>query len=256
MLNICDQGAIVTLQLARPTVRNALNRDLIAALRAAFAELGPQARVVILAGAGPIFSAGADLAYMRECTHLGPAENTADALALAALFEAVERAPQVVVGRVQGAALGGGLGLVACCDTVVCEEAARFGFTEVRLGLVPAVIAPFVVRKIGQSAARHTFLSGATFAAAAACRMGLVHEVVPVGRLDAATEAYVGEVLKGGPQAVRQAKVLLRALPDLSAPQARDYTAQLIASIRTGDEAQAGMAAFLGKQPPPWRSEP
>src|SRR5437016_8708604 len=186
--------------MARPERRNAFDASLIDELAAAFADVG-DARAVVLAGEGPSFSAGADVEWMRSSVELSYDENVADALRLRAMLDAIDSCPAPVVARVQGHALGGGCGLVACSDIVVAEPAAQFAFSEVKLGIVPAVISPFALAKIGSSAARRYFVTGERFDAATALRIGLVHEVT--AELDAAVEAVAGELLSAGPAAAR-----------------------------------------------------
>ncbi len=251
-LSVKIERAQATITLERPQARNAFNAALINALTQAFRAIGPSVRVVLLQGAGKAFCAGADLNDMHDSKAFTAAQNKASAQALAELFYAIDRAPQVVMARVQGAALGGGLGLCTCCDIVVAEEEAVFGFTEVRLGLVPAVIAPFAVAKIGMSQARRLFLTGETFSAAEARHMGLVHQVVPADALDASVAALVKRCCKNGPKAMRAAKALLAQLPTWAEEEVRDHTTGLIANLRVGTEAQEGMAAFLQKRSPTW----
>jgi methylglutaconyl-CoA hydratase len=232
--------------MARPERRNAFDAALIDELAAAFADVG-DARAVVLSGDGPSFSAGADVEWMRSSVDLSFDENVADALRLRAMLDAIDSCPAPVVGRVQGHALGGGCGLVACCDVVIAEPAAQFAFSEVKLGIVPAVISPFALAKIGPSAARRYFLTGERFSAGEALRIGLIHEVTD--DLDGAVERVVRELSTAGPSAARAAKDLARA------PQSADETARLIAAHRTSEEGQEGLHAFLEKRPPSWRSD-
>jgi methylglutaconyl-CoA hydratase len=232
--------------MARPERRNAFDAALIDELAAAFADVG-DARAVVLSGDGPSFSAGADVEWMRSSVDVSFDENVADALRLRAMLDAIDSCPAPVVGRVQGHALGGGCGLVACCDVVIAEPAAQFAFSEVKLGIVPAVISPFALAKIGPSAARRYFLTGERFSAGEALRIGLIHEVTD--DLDGAVERVVRELFTAGPSAARAAKDLARA------PQSADETARLIAAHRTSEEGQEGLHAFLEKRPPSWRSD-
>src|SRR5690242_3944422 len=206
--------------MARPERRNAFDAALIAELTEAFADVG-DARAVLLSGDGPSFSAGADVEWMRSSVDLSYDENVADALRLRAMLDAIDSCPAPVVARVQGHALGGGCGLVACSDIVVAEPTAQFGFSEVKLGIVPAVISPFALAKIGPSAARRYFVTGERFSADVALRIGLVHELAD--ELDGAVERVVGELLSAGPRAARAAKELARA------PLPADETAKRIA---------------------------
>jgi methylglutaconyl-CoA hydratase len=252
------EGPIERLTLNRPDVRNAFNEEVIAeitrwaeSIAALAAEERP--RAVVLAGAGPIFSAGADVAWMAKMVRYTEAENVRDATAMSRMFTALDELPVPLLGRIQGAALGGGAGLAAVCDIVVAESGASFGFTEVKLGILPAVISPFALAKIGRSAARELFLTGARFSAARAREIGLVHAVVPADQLDAAVDGYVKELLTGGPEAIAAAKALIpvvwNAPDDVTA-----ITAGAIAARRVSPEGQDGLSAFLGKRAPGWKS--
>lgn len=247
-----DERDVAWLTLDRPDVRNAFNAEVIADISDAARTLASDPpRAVVLCGTGPSFSAGADLRWMRASKERSYDENLDDARAMAAMFNALDTLPCAVVGRVHGHALGGGVGLVAVCDIVVAERGAVFGFSEVRLGIVPAVISPYVVRKIGRSHARALFVSGQRFDAGLAERIGLVHQVVDADALDGAVDAVLTHVLSAGPVAVAAAK----RLPEVaSAPmvEAREVTATIIAELRVGDEAQEGMSAFLDKRAPRW----
>jgi methylglutaconyl-CoA hydratase len=231
--------------MARPERRNAFDAALIDELAAAFADVG-EARCVVLSGDGPSFSAGADVEWMRASVELSYEENVAGALRMRAMLEAIDECPAPVLARVQGHALGGGCGLVACCDVVVAEPSAQFAFSEVKLGIVPAVISPFALAKIGTSAARRWFVTGERFSAEVALRIGLVHEVAE--DIDGAVAAIVAELLTAGPEAARGAKELARA------PLSSEETAKRIAAHRTSPEGQEGLRAFLEKRPPRWRS--
>ena len=237
-------GPVLRVTMTRPERRNAFDASLIAELTEAFADVG-DARVVVLAGEGASFSAGADVEWMRSSVELTEEENVQDALRLRAMLDAIDGCPAPVVARVQGHALGGGVGLVACCDIVIADPGTEFAFSEVKLGIVPAVISPFALAKIGPSAARRLFVTGERFGADVALRIGLVHEVT--GELDVAVERVVGELLSAGPAAARGAKELARA------PLSADETARRIAAHRTSDEGQEGLRAFLEKRAPGWR---
>jgi methylglutaconyl-CoA hydratase len=243
-LRVVRTGEVLRVTMARPERRNAFDVALIAELAEAFADVG-DARAVLLAGDGPSFSAGADVDWMRASVGLSYEENVADALRLRAMLEAIDSCPAPVVARVQGHALGGGAGLVACCDVVVAERAAQFAFSEVKLGVVPAVISPFALAKIGSGAARRYFVTGERFSAEVALRIGLVHEVAD--DLDAAVGVVVGELLTAGPHALRAAKELARE------PHSAQETAEQIAARRTSPEGQEGLRAFLEKRAPSWR---
>src|SRR4051794_38444072 len=230
--------------MARAERRNAFDAGLIAELTAAFGDVG-DARAVVLSGDGVSFSAGADVEWMRSSVELSYEENVADALRMRAMLDAIDGCPAPVVARVQGHALGGGCGLVACCDVAVAEPEAQFAFSEVKLGIVPAVISPFALAKIGPGAARRYFVTGERFSADVALRIGLVQEVT--GDLDDAVARVITELLSAGPEAVRTAKELARA------PKPAEQTAELIARHRTSDEGQEGLRAFLAKRDAGWR---
>jgi methylglutaconyl-CoA hydratase len=242
-LRIERDGPLLHIAMARAERRNAFDAALIAELTDAFADVG-DARAVLLSGDGQSFSAGADVEWMRSSIDLSYEDNIADALRLRAMLDTIDGCPAPVVARVQGHALGGGCGLVACCDIAVAEPDAQFAFSEVRLGIVPAVISPFALAKIGPSAARRWFVSGERFSAEVALRIGLVHEVAD--HLDAAIGRIVNELLSAGPEAARSAKQLARV------PLPADETARRIAEQRTSAEGQAGLRAFLEKRAPPW----
>ena len=251
------EGPVEYLTLNRPDVRNAFNEDVIAELTAwaAAAHADRALRVVVVAGAGKTFSAGADVQWMAKTVGYTQEENLRDAAAASAMFASIDALPVPVVGRVQGAALGGGAGLAAVCDIVVAEDSAVFGFTEVKLGILPAVISPFSLAKIGRSAARELFLTGARFSAARAREIGLVHAVVPASELDAAVDGYVREILTAAPEAIAAAKALIRDVWGRPLDEARPITAQAIADRRVSAEGQEGLRAFLEKRKPTWNSE-
>jgi methylglutaconyl-CoA hydratase len=242
-LRIERDGAVLRITLARPERRNAFEAGLIAELAEAFVDVG-RARAVVLAGDGPSFSAGADVDWMRSSVDLSYEANVTDANALRAMLEAIDGCSAPVVARVQGHALGGGAGLVAAADIAVASTDAVFAFSEVKLGIIPAVISPFALAKIGPGQARRWFVTGERFDAETALRIGLVHAVA--ADLDAAVDRVVGELLSAGPLAARWAKRLVRERPD--GPE----TARWIAERRTSDEGQEGMRAFLERQPPSW----
>jgi len=246
-LRVEREADVLRIALARPERRNAFNAELIAELHEAFSDVG-DARVVVLSGDGESFCAGADVEWQRSSIDLSEEENVQDTLRLYRMLEAVDSCPAPVVARVQGYALGGGSGLVACADVVVAAPDATFGFTEVRLGIIPAVISPFVFAKIGAGAARRYFLTGERLDAQAALRIGLVHEVV--AELDDAVRRIVGETLKSGPEATRAAKRLAR-----EPPSDGEDLARIAAGLRAGVEGQEGLRAFLEKRTPAWRSE-
>ena len=246
------------LTLNRPDVRNAFNEDVIAELTdwaSSIASASPadRPRVVVLSGAGKTFSAGADVAWMAKTVEYDEAENVRDATAMAKMFTALDTLPVPLIARIHGAALGGGAGLAAVSDIVVAEEQALFGFTEVKLGILPAVISPFALAKIGRSAARELFLTGMRFSAARAKEIGLVHAVVPAADLDATVDAYVGELLTAGPEAVAAAKALIPRVSSLTPEAVTTMTAPAIAARRVSAEGQEGLRAFLQKRPAAWK---
>lgn len=251
-------SGVARVTLARPDVRNAFNAELIAALAQTFAAFADEAseelRVVVLTGDGKAFCAGADVAWMRSASGLSPAENEADARRLAEMLAAIDRCPAPVVARVHGAALGGGMGLCAVSDVVLALDGTTFGFTETKLGILPATIAPFVLPKIGESAARALFPTGQRFDAARAMAIGLVHEVLPdEAALDERLAVVVDELLSAGPSAARAAKAIVRELRGAGTDRARTLSVEWIATQRTSPEGQEGLAAFLEKRPPSWR---
>jgi methylglutaconyl-CoA hydratase len=242
-LRVERDGRILRVTLAKPERRNAFDAELISELREAFSDVG-DARVVLLAGEGESFCAGADIEWQRSAIDLSYDENVEDAMRLFAMMKAIDDCPAPVVARIQGYALGGGSGIAAAVDIGIAAEDAVFGFSEVKLGIVAAVISPFVLPKLGESAARRYFLTGERFDAQTALRIGLVHEVA--ADLDGAVERVVGELLTSGPQAVREAKRLIRLRPQ------GEETAQLAARLRAGDEGQDGLRAFLERRKPSW----
>jgi len=247
--------SVARVRMNRPEVRNALDGAMIAELTHAFTTLGADesVRVVVLEGAGKMFSGGADVGYMRASLDLGQDENYRDALRLSDMFKAINDCPMPVIARVQAAALGGGSGLVAACDIAIADDNAIFGFTEAKLGIVPAVISPFVIAKIGAGHARALFTTAERFGAARAHAIGLVHVVVPAANLDAEVQNAIDEVKACGPQATRVAKKIARTVPTLAPADAREWTARTIAERRTSAEGQEGLRAFLDKRSPTWR---
>jgi methylglutaconyl-CoA hydratase len=250
-------GPIERLTLNRPDVRNAFNEHVIVELTAwagatrEAAERG-ELRVAVIAGAGKMFCAGADVTWMSKTVRYTKEENVRDAMAMARMFAAINELPLAVVGRIHGAALGGGAGLAAVCDIVVAAESAVFGFTETKLGIIPAVISPFALAKIGRSAARELFLTGARFSAARAREIGLVHAVVAEADLDSAVDGYVHELLSAGPHAIAAAKKLIPEVWPCTVGDAMMLTASEIAERRVSAEGQEGLRAFLEKRKPNW----
>jgi methylglutaconyl-CoA hydratase len=253
-LDVRRDGQVEHVTLNRPEIRNAFNEGVITELTwwADAAAADRTLRAVVLAGAGKSFCAGADLEWMRRVAGFSQEQNVDDALEMARMFLTLDRLPVPLIGRIQGAALGGGAGLAAVCDIVVASDDAQFGFTEVKLGLIPAVIAPYVVAKIGRSAARELFLTGARFGAARAQALGLVHAVVPATDLDSSVAGYLGELLTGAPGAVAAAKQLIAEVGRRNAPDSATICAEAIAARRASPEGKEGIAAFLDKRTPRW----
>ena len=253
-IQVTHDGPTLRIVLNRPEVRNAFDEDVIDALSAcaASAASDPSVRVIVLSGAGKAFCAGADLGWMAKAIAYSQVENLADAEDFALMLERMDTLPVPVIGRVHGAALGGGVGLAAVCDIVIAAQDTIFGLTEVKLGILPAVISPYVLRKVGVSAARELFLSGARFDAARARDLGLVHEVVPEAELDSAIERRITDLLTSGPNAVAAAKALIRDVAGESPKDVIGLTTSRIAAHRVSPEGQEGMRAFLQKRKPDW----
>jgi methylglutaconyl-CoA hydratase len=254
---IDEQGA-ARITLTRAEVHNAFNEALVAELTAALDGLAqdPRVRVVVLAAQGPSFSAGADLNWMKAMAGYSRAENLEDARRLARLMRTLNGLPKPTVALVQGPAYGGGVGLVACCDIVVAVEEARFCLSEVKLGLIPAVISPYVVAAIGEAAARRYFLTAEAFSSWEAQRLGLVHEVVDRGALEVRGRQVVDALLQGGPAAQRAAKELVFTVAGRRVDESLiEETAGRIAELRISQEGREGITAFLEKRKPDWRSE-
>lgn len=246
------EGPVAYLSLNRPDVRNAFNDDVIAELTAwaRTAAADKSIRVVVLRGEGKVFSAGADANWMAKMIDYSHDENVRDATRMAEMFLALDTLPAAVVGRIHGAALGGGAGLTAICDIAVAEEHALFGFTETKLGILPAVISPYVLPKIGPSAARELFLTGMRFPAGRAREIGLVHSVVAMTELDNAVDTYVKELLSASATGIAASKALIPTVWGRSPADAAEITAQAIASQRVSPDGQEGLRAFLDKRKP------
>jgi methylglutaconyl-CoA hydratase len=252
-----DRRGVATLTLNRPEVHNAFDAALVLRLTELLIELKsrPGVRAVVLTGAGRAFSAGADVNWMRSMGACSEDENVEDALHMADLMSLLNSLPLPTIARVNGHAYGGGVGLVACCDIALASSEACFALSEVRLGLVPAVISPYVIAAVGERNARRLFLSGEAMNAKLARRVGLVHEIAKPNKLDDALEDQLGMLLKGGPNALRESKELIFTVEGggISADVALKHrTAQIIAQLRVSDEGQEGLAAFLEKRPPEW----
>jgi methylglutaconyl-CoA hydratase len=254
-LTLEREGGVARVWLDRPDRRNAFDAELIAALHGTFTAFASDddLRAVVLAGRGAAFCAGGDLEWMRASGQLSYEENLADAARAAAMFAAVDACPVPVIARVHGAALGGGTGLACCCDIVLAREDARFGFTEVRLGLIPATIGPFALARIGRSHARALFLTGEPFDAEHARAIGIAHEVHADDRsLDTAVERTLAALLRGGPAAVRAAKALIAGLRDGDPAPQSAHAAEALAERRASEEGREGIAAFLERRDPNW----
>lgn len=253
-----DKRGVARLTIARPEIRNAFDDILIADLTATLGGLSSDTaiRVLVLTGEGKAFSAGAEMGWMRAAGSRKDHENFQDAMKIAGLMKALDAMPMPTIARINGAAMGGGVGLTACCDMAIAAEGALFALSEVKLGIIPGAISPYVLRAIGARAARRYFLTGERFDAATAERLGLVHQVVPAEGLDAAVDALIAEILTAGPKAVRAAKALVFsvATKEIDDLVMRD-TAQRIAQQRAGDEAKEGLSAFLDKRKPNWVGE-
>ena len=256
-LTVARAGQVATVTLNRPDVRNAFNEATIAELTQAFSALGADGsvRAIVLAASGPAFCAGADLNWMKKMAGYTHAENHADALQLATMLRTIYACPQPVVARVQGDCYAGGMGLVAACDIVVAVDTAQFCLSEVRLGLIPATIAPYVIKAMGEQAARRYFLTAERFTAATALRIGFAHDVVTADALDATVAEIAKALVNNSPAAVRQAKTLVREVAGRPVDDALvDDTAARIAAIRASEQGREGVASFLEKRKPAWLS--
>ena len=249
---VAVEGGNASVRLARPQVRNAFNAEVIAALTSAFEHLGsdPAVRSIVLSGEGAAFCGGADVNWLRASLALTHTENVAEASAMSDMFRTIDRCGKPVVARVHGAALGGGAGLAAVCDIVVAAEGTLFGFTEVKLGIIPAVISPFVIAKIGRSHARALFLTGERFDAQRAAAIGLVHRVVRASHLDDAVDETLRELFSASPAAIAAAKALVPRVAESSYDETLALTAEAIAAQRTSPEGQEGLRAFLERRTP------
>lgn len=256
LMSVENKDGVYTVCLKRPEIHNAFNDALIEELTQAFKEIShSDARIVILTGEGKSFCAGADLNWMSSMVDYSMEENKADSLKLATLFEVINECPIPVIGKVNGHALGGGVGLVSVCDYVHTHEKAKFGFTEVKLGLIPAVISPYCIAKIGESNARAWFLSGDLFLASKAQEIGLVHQVSKLEDFEKDFEVTLKKFKLAGPKAARQAKSLIKNVLIKNKNEVMDYTCEEIARIRISEEGQDGMKALLNKSKASWVSE-
>ena len=251
------EGKALRLTMNRPQVHNAFNSEMIRELAAAFDEAKKDAnvRLVVLTGAGESFCAGADLNWMREIIRYSYEQNLRESRELAELMHSIYALPKPTIARINGAVIGGGTGLFSACDIVIASDRARFGLSEVKIGLIPAAIGPYVIRRIGESAARELFLTGERFDAQRALEIGLVNKVVVHEALDEKVAEVVRLVLSSGPEAIARCKELLQKVPGMGLEEAKSYTAEMIAGLRVSPEGQEGMAAFLEKRKPKWIKE-
>ncbi len=257
LLNLRD-GPVARLRMNRPQLHNAFDAELVGALSSALQFVGSDdsVRVVVLEGVGASFSAGADLNWMRGMAAASEAGNRDDALALARLMRTLDELPKPTVARVHGAAFGGGVGLVACCDIAIGVPTAKFGLTESKLGLLPAVISPYVIAAIGPRQARRWFATAEIFDAQTALQIGLLHQVVPEEQLDAAVQRQIDLLLKAGPVAAARAKSLVASMvAETDGPAQDQANAALIAALRVSPEGQEGLSAFLDKRVPSWANK-
>jgi methylglutaconyl-CoA hydratase len=256
-LRIDTHGSVARVTLDRPAVKNALDDVMIAELADALGVIGSDdaVRVMVLTGAGEVFSAGADLNWMKKAAKYSFEENVRDALVFARMMEALYRLPKPTIARVNGTCLGGGVGLVSACDVAVTVTEAKFALREILLGIAPAAISPYVLRKIGEARAHDLFLTGRTFDASEARALGLVNEVVEMDRLDTATQAWATRFLKAGPKAIATAKQLIDRVAGSPIESVQEFTARTIAGLRGSTEGQEGFAAFFEKRNPNWDVE-
>lgn len=256
-LNVQSDGAIVRVHLNRPDVRNAFNKQMIADLTDVFGRLrkDKSVRAIVLGGEGSVFCAGADIKWMSDSIDGTEDENIADAKAMAYMYQTIDTCPVPVVGRVQKAAFGGAIGLISASDIVVAETGTKLCFSEVRLGILPAVISSFCMAKIGVSQARRYFITAEVFLAENA-PAGLLHEVVPPDALDRTVDSILEQILANGPRAVRETKKLIPQVAESTRAEAIDLCARTIARVRVSEEGQAGLRAFLDKTDPPWQKKP
>ncbi|NLG76280.1 MAG: enoyl-CoA hydratase/isomerase family protein [Xanthomonadaceae bacterium] len=258
VLSSLSSRGVLTLTLNRPDRHNALNPGLLTALHAALldAERDSQVRTIVLTGAGASFCAGADIEHMRSTRDLSEEANLEDARLLAQCLRALDEVDRPLIARVNGNAFGGGIGLIACADVAIGTMTAKFALTEVRLGLVPATISPYVIRAIGTRQARRLFLTAARFEAPEARAIGLLHDTVAASQLDETVEAYLESLLQGGPNALREAKRLIRIVEEASDREMLlEETSRLLAKLRAGGEAKEGLSAFLEKRKAGWTAK-
>ncbi|MFQ6083361.1 MAG: enoyl-CoA hydratase/isomerase family protein [Candidatus Aminicenantia bacterium] len=248
------ENSVSKIILNRPKIHNAFNQTMIRELTTVFRKIAddPEIRVVVLTGNGKSFCAGADLNWMREIINYSYQENLEESTLLAELMYLIYSLPKPTVARVNGTTIGGGTGLIAACDIVIAADQAKFGLSEVKLGLVPALISPYVIRRIGETYAREFFLTGERLTAQKALEIGLVNKIVPLEKLNEEVEKIVSQLLTSGPQAIACCKELLIKIPNMNFDQAKTFTAKMIADLRISQEGQEGMTAFLEKRKPKW----
>ncbi|MCJ7563869.1 MAG: enoyl-CoA hydratase/isomerase family protein [Candidatus Aminicenantes bacterium] len=251
---VSHEGKIARVWLSRPEIHNAFNAAMIRELIDAFRKIAEDesVRVAVFSGKGKSFCAGADLNWMREVIHYSFEQNLAESLQIAELHYQIYSLPKPTIARVNGTAIGGGTGFLSACDIVVAAEDAKFGLSEVKMGLVPAAISPYVLRRIGENQARQYFLTGERFDARRALDIGLINVVAPPEKLDEKIDVLIHSLLSSGPEALVRCKELLRRIPGMSFEEAKEYTARMIAELRVSREGQEGMAAFLEKRKPNW----
>lgn len=251
------ENRIARVTFCRPEVHNAFNATVISEMSDVFSRIAADesVRVVLLTGEGKSFCAGADLNWMKAVVDQSFEENLAESIALADLFYQIYTCTRPVVGRINGAAIGGGTGFVALCDIAIAADTAKFSFSEVKIGVVPACIGPYVIKKIGEGKARELFITGERMTAARACEVGLVNRIVPLAELDESVDAVVNSILSSGPNAVSMAKKLVSNVPLMTPDEFKTYTAEMIAKLRLSEEGQEGMNAFLSKRKPSWTKE-
>ncbi len=256
-VRLTRKGFVGRVALNRPNVRNAFNDQMLEDLLEIFTSIrdDPEIRLVVLTGEGTSFCAGADLHWMKRVVNYSYEENYEGSLNLARMLREIYACPKPVVGRINGSAVGGGTGMVAVCDIAIASEDAVFAFTETKLGLTPATISPYLLKRMGEKNLREYFLTGERFSAARAAEMGLVNAVVPANELDAAVDAKVEMIMTGGPEALAVSKELIREISERSLDENGPYTAEVIARLRVSDEGQEGMNAFLNKKKPRWAGE-
>jgi len=254
LIEIERDGAVAHLWFNRPEVHNALSPELLTEFAASLHALAHDdaARILVLGGRGPSFCAGADIGAMKASAGASFQDNLAEAERLGGVFAALADFPKPIVGRLHGGVYGGGVGFCCACDISVASDEAKFGLTEVRLGIVPGLISPYVIRRLGDRAARELMLTGERFDAATALRLGLVHHMVPAAELDAKVSERVRQLLAGGPRAQTRIKMLLELWADSPWEEYRASLPRTLAEVRSGDEAREGLSAFLEKRKPKW----